>query len=186
MSDLSVRWANKKTGAPERPCSSSAMSRTGYPSAGCSPAEPASASPTEIHFALQSFCRSRTFHRTANSVLTVCVSRGDKRNYNIEAHEVQVRLYVSKVLDMNACRDPILDLKGNAEIDSKFWVGLFDFPIVDNTRMTQSERCALSLTDLTPKHAEISLAYFSGSRASLKDKPYCDELEHDLRGGAGR
>ena len=35
----------KKTGAPKRPCSSSAMSRTGYPSAGCSPAEPASVSP---------------------------------------------------------------------------------------------------------------------------------------------
>ena len=32
-----------------RPCSSSTMSRTGYSLAGCSPAEPASASPAGIH-----------------------------------------------------------------------------------------------------------------------------------------
>ena len=107
-------------------------------------------------------------------------------DYNVEARELQVRLYVSKPLDGTACRDAGLDLKGAAEIDSKFWVGLFDFPMVDNTRLTHSERCSVSLTSLTPQHAEFSLAYFPGSRASLKDKPYYDELEHDLRGGADR
>jgi hypothetical protein len=53
----------------------------GYSLAGCSPAWPASASPAGHQYALQSFCRSRIFQRTANSVLTVCVSRGGKRNY---------------------------------------------------------------------------------------------------------
>jgi hypothetical protein len=48
----------------------------GYSSAGCSPAEPASASPAVDHSALQSSCRSSVFHRTANSVLTVCLSPG--------------------------------------------------------------------------------------------------------------
>jgi hypothetical protein len=52
----------------------------GYSLAGRSPAEPASASPAGNQYALQSFCRSRIFQRTANSVLTVCVSRGGKRN----------------------------------------------------------------------------------------------------------
>ena len=52
----------------------------GYSLAGCSPAEPASASPAGDHFALKSSCRSILFHRTANSVLTVCVSRGGKRS----------------------------------------------------------------------------------------------------------
>jgi len=41
---------------------------------------PASASPAANQYALQSFCRSRIFQRTANSVLTVCVSLGGKRN----------------------------------------------------------------------------------------------------------
>jgi hypothetical protein len=102
-----------------------------------------------------------------------------------EMHELQVRLYVSKVLDQNTCRAQDLDLKGVAEIDSKFWVGLFDFPMVDNTRLTQGERCGVSMTDLGSGHAELTLSYFLGSRASLKDKPYFDELEHDLRVGPG-
>ena len=52
----------------------------GYSLAGRSPAEPASASPAGNQYALQSFCRSRIFQRTANSVLTVCVSPGGKRS----------------------------------------------------------------------------------------------------------
>ena len=50
----------------------------GYSSAGCSPAEPASASPAGHQYVLMSSCRSRDFHRTANCVLTVCVSQGGK------------------------------------------------------------------------------------------------------------
>ena len=49
----------------------------GYSSADCSPAGSASASPTADHSALKSSCRSILFHRTANSVLTVCLSQRD-------------------------------------------------------------------------------------------------------------
>ena len=52
----------------------------GYSSAGCPPAEPASASPAVDHSALQSSCQSIAFHRTANSVLTVCLSPGARPN----------------------------------------------------------------------------------------------------------
>ena len=52
----------------------------GYSSADCSPAGSASASPTEDHSALKSSCRSILFHRTVNSVLTVCLSPGDHPN----------------------------------------------------------------------------------------------------------
>src|SRR5258708_6833429 len=50
----------------------------GYSLAGCSPAEPASASPAGHHYAVMSSCRSRSFQRTANCVLTVCLSPGGK------------------------------------------------------------------------------------------------------------
>src|SRR5258707_9364377 len=53
-------------------------SAAGYSLEGCAPAEPAAASPGEYEYALQSSCRSRSFHPTANSVLTVCVSSGGK------------------------------------------------------------------------------------------------------------
>ena len=58
-----------------------------YSSAGCSPAEPAFASPAEYECALKSSCRSRSFHRTANCVLTVCVTRGGNCNPPATAQE---------------------------------------------------------------------------------------------------
>ena len=51
----------------------------GYSLAGCAPALPASASPTASEYAVKSSCRSISFQRTANSVLTTCVTRGGKR-----------------------------------------------------------------------------------------------------------
>jgi hypothetical protein len=52
---------------------------TGYSSAGYSPTEPASASPVRNHSALKLSFRSSVFHRTANRVLTVCLSPGGHR-----------------------------------------------------------------------------------------------------------
>src|SRR5260370_31880693 len=49
-----------------------------YSLAGWSPPVPASASPAGHPYEGQSSCRSSTFQRTANSVLTVCVSPGGK------------------------------------------------------------------------------------------------------------
>ena len=94
--------------------------------------------------------------------------------------EIQVRLYVSKLLSESECRSVDLDMTQNKDTDVNFWMGLFDFPMIDNTRLTDSERCSVSLTELSPDAAELALAYFPSSRASLKDKPYYDELEHDL------
>ena len=65
----------------------------GYSLAGCSPALPASASPTGHQYAVMSSSRSRSFHRSANCVLTVCVSRGGKRR------RIRTRLPVSLSID---------------------------------------------------------------------------------------
>jgi len=100
--------------------------------------------------------------------------------YNDAAHEVQVRLYVSKPLTEEQCQLATLDLEGQREIDTNFVVDLFDFPMIDNTRLSSSERCAVSLTALNPNIVSVSLAYFPASRASLKDKPYYDEVIKDL------
>src|SRR5688572_22609601 len=52
----------------------------GYSLAGWSPPEPASASPAVSEYPVTSSCRSSVFQPTANSVLTICVSPGGKRN----------------------------------------------------------------------------------------------------------
>jgi hypothetical protein len=98
--------------------------------------------------------------------------------YNEMAREVQVRQYVSRPLTQEECQKADLDLEANREAD--FSVGLFDFPMIDNTRLSGSERSAVSLTALNPNVVSITLAYFPASRASLKDKPYYDEVIRDL------
>jgi hypothetical protein len=100
--------------------------------------------------------------------------------YNDMAREVQVRHYVSRPLTQEECQKPDLDLEANREVDTNFQVGLFDFPMIDNTRLSGSERSAVSLTALNPNVVSLTLAYFPASRASLKDKPYYDEVIRDL------
>ena len=101
-------------------------------------------------------------------------------NYVEAAREVQVRLYVSQLLTPEECQQASLDLEGRREIDTNFMVGLFDFPMIDNTRLSGGERTSVSLTVLNPDVLSLAVAYFPASRASLKDKPYYDEVIRDL------
>ena len=66
------------------------------------------------------------------------------------------------------------------EIDLTFRVGFFDFPMIDNTRLAGGQRVAVVLRKWNEIRAELSLIYFPGSRASLKEKPYYDEVIEEL------
>jgi hypothetical protein len=100
--------------------------------------------------------------------------------YNEAAREVQVHLYVSQLLTPDECQQSTLDLEGKREVDTNFIVGLFDFPMIDNTRLSGGERTTVSLTALNPSVLSVAIAYFPASRASLKDKPYYDEVIRSL------
>jgi len=73
------------------------------------------------------------------------------------------------------------DDRFNPEIDIIFKVGFFDFPMIDNTRVSHSQRIGIALTRWTDYGAELALVYFPGSRASLKEKPYYDEVIEQLQ-----
>lgn len=68
------------------------------------------------------------------------------------------------------------------EIDDTFVVGFFAFPLVDNTHLSEGQRCAIILNEAHPQEGFVkaTLAYFPASRASLKDKPYYDEVMEEL------
>jgi hypothetical protein len=65
----------------------------------------------------------------------------------------------------------------------EFWVGFFDFPMIDNTRLSHDQRCAIVLTDFDDQSANISILNFPGSHASLREKPYFDEIIENLHRG---
>jgi hypothetical protein len=67
---------------------------------------------------------------------------------------------------------------GAETISTEFWLGHFDFPMIDNTRLPHDQRLAAVLNnfDAAGSRADLTLAYFPGKYAGLREKPYYDEV----------
>ena len=64
-------------------------------------------------------------------------------------------------------------LNGSPDVDAKtFWVGSFDFPMVDNTYLSSNERYTVVLEDVREEDLTIRLVYFPASFAGLREKSY--------------
>jgi hypothetical protein len=64
-----------------------------------------------------------------------------------------------------------------------FSVSYFDFPMIDNTRLVGGQRCSVVLNSISDQSADITLVLFPGAYASLKEKPYYNEvIESVLKG----
>ena len=62
-----------------------------------------------------------------------------------------------------------------------FHVGYYDFPMIDNTRLSKDQRAAVVVNQLNESGADLTLVYFPGSYASLKEKISYDEVVEKLR-----
>jgi hypothetical protein len=76
--------------------------------------------------------------------------------------------------------------EGVDSLYSLFWLGFFDFPMIDNTRLSNGDRCAIVLRRFESSSADLTLVYFPATRASLKDKPYYDEVLGTLLQDSGQ
>jgi hypothetical protein len=76
-------------------------------------------------------------------------------------------------------KDGRRDPKEDSSI-TEFWVGFFDFPMIDNTRLSDDQRCAVILTQFEEPQTKFTVVYFPGSRAGIKEKPYYDEVLQNL------
>ena len=63
---------------------------------------------------------------------------------------------------------------------SEFWVGYYDFPMIDHVRLSHDQRFAVILTNFGGGSARIAAVCFPGSYASLKEKPYVQEMVKNL------
>jgi hypothetical protein len=66
-----------------------------------------------------------------------------------------------------------------------FPLGFFSTPMIDNTRLSSDQRVAIVLTDMNEFGATLSLVLFPGSRASLREKPYYEEILRKLADTTG-
>jgi hypothetical protein len=88
---------------------------------------------------------------------------------NPETREIRVEMGVRTPQDSSA-----MQLR-------KFQIGAFDFPMIDNTRLSKDQRAAVVITQSGETSAEITLVYFPGSYASLKEKVSSDEVIEQFR-----
>jgi hypothetical protein len=60
------------------------------------------------------------------------------------------------------------------------WVDTFDFPLVNFTRISKSERFAIVLKRYDPPSAQVTFIYFPSWRSGVKDRPFIDEVISNL------
>ena len=123
-----------------------------------------------------------------NSTIPLLTNKGPsneplKTNFTVQAllvdpisRRIRVKLEVKTPKNGAATKD---------EMESTyalFWISPFDFPMIDNTRLPHGQRCAIVLRKWGANQptAQMTLVYFPGSRASLKEKPFFDEAMSDL------
>lgn len=53
--------------------------------------------------------------------------------------------------------------------------------MIDNTRLANGLRCAVTLSAFTATSADLTSIWFPGEYASLKDRPYYDEVIQRLQ-----
>jgi len=71
--------------------------------------------------------------------------------------------------------------QGRQTKSATFTVSYFDFPMIDNTRLAGGDRCAIVLNGFSDQSADLTLVFFPGAYASLKEKPYYSEVIESIR-----
>ena len=122
--------------------------------------------------------KTLAFDGGASSVAKDLTSDGLTRNFKLEIlgadpaqQQVQLRVTVRG------------GQRETAETTSaEFWLGPFDFPMIDNVRLPHDKRLAAVLNNFDARSgsADLTLAYFPGKYAGLREKPYYDEVLANL------
>jgi hypothetical protein len=91
--------------------------------------------------------------------------------YNVDEKSVNVRLDIE-----NSLNDKFINM-----VTQEFTIDYFQFPMIDNTRLSNDMRCAIVMRDFDyPNYIQVDILYFPGSHSSLNEKPYYDEVMKKL------
>jgi hypothetical protein len=63
-----------------------------------------------------------------------------------------------------------------------FSVSYFDFPMIDNIRLVHGQRCSVVLNNFSEQSADLTVVLFPGAYASLKERPYYNEVIESVLG----
>ncbi|MFN8573821.1 MAG: hypothetical protein U0132_17320 [Gemmatimonadaceae bacterium] len=106
---------------------------------------------------------------------------GVKRRFRVTIAGADTeRLELKVNLEIETPKQPAVDAQAASRNAVDFPLGFFSTPMIDNTRLSNDQRVAVVLTDMNSAGASLSLVYFPGSRASLREKPYYEEILRKL------
>jgi hypothetical protein len=106
---------------------------------------------------------------------------GIRRRFRVTlASADTVRRELRVGLEIETPQQPAVPSNAVGRYTVDFDVGFFSTPMIDNTRLSNDQRVALVLSDMNQYGASLSLVYFPGSRASLREKPYYEEILRKL------
>jgi hypothetical protein len=101
-----------------------------------------------------------------------------ERNFALLVKKVDIRRKEMQIrLDVKTRIEDTGEYQTN---DAEFWVGYYDFPMIDHVRLSRDQRFAVILRNFGGGSARIAAVYFPGSYASLKEKPYVQEMVKNL------
>jgi hypothetical protein len=106
---------------------------------------------------------------------------GVRRRFRVtlsRADTVQRELRVG--LEIETPEQPGVSSNAVGRYTIEFDLGFYSTPMIDNTRLSNDQRVALVLSDMNQYGASLSLVLFPGSRASLREKPYYEEILRKL------
>jgi hypothetical protein len=118
--------------------------------------------------------KTLTFDGGAQAVAKNLTSDGLTRNFKLEVlgaddanQQIQLRVTVRGG-----------QREASETTSAEFWLGPFDFPMIDNVRLPHDQRMAAVLNNFDSRSgsADLTLAYFPGKYAGLREKPYYDEV----------
>ena len=76
------------------------------------------------------------------------------------------------------------DTEGDSITEIGFELNYFNFPMVDNTRLSKNQRFALIIEDFNENTIKVVGICFRGLHASQRDKPFLDEVIDQLKENA--
>ena len=106
---------------------------------------------------------------------------GIRRRFRVTLSSADTVRRVLKVgLEIETPKQPGVPDNAVGRYSVDFDLGFYSTPMIDNTRLSNDQRVALVLSDMNQYGASLSLVYFPGSRASLREKPYYEEILRKL------
>lgn len=94
---------------------------------------------------------------------------------------VHKRHFIVDVLERDKVQHRLLVRVHDGKKQWVIGVDPFDFPLVDYTRISNTERFTVALTSYANDYAQLKFIYFPSSRSGVSDKPYIDQVLSSLR-----